>query len=110
MRCWRAHYVYDLPALQLRSLGSWLKMGASTQVKYICNATGEDCSACRYHCTRMPDVDLSPAAYTDGKFPPGCSSKDFVRIDQAEFQVYNSRQPLHCKLNCTIAVPGKDKL
>lgn len=65
-------------------------MGASTQVKYLCNATGEDCSACRYHCTRMPDVDLSPAAYADGKFPPGCSSKDFVRIDQAEFQVCSS--------------------
>ena len=42
----------------------------------------------------MPDVDLSPAAYADGKFPPGCSSKDFVRIDQAEFQVCNSKTPL----------------
>ena len=31
-------------------------------------------------------MDLSPAAYADGKFPPGCSSKDFVRIDQADFQ------------------------
>ncbi len=69
-------------------------MGAPTQVKYLCNATGEDCSACRYHCTRMPDVDLSPAAYADGKFPPGCSSKDFVRIDQAEFQVCNSKTSL----------------
>ncbi|KAL0051641.1 hypothetical protein WJX82_011053 [Trebouxia sp. C0006] len=59
---------------------------SNNQVKYICNATGEDCSACRYHCTRMPDVDLSPAAYADGRFPPGCSSKDFVRIDQAELQ------------------------
>ena len=73
------------------SLGSRVKVGASTQVKYICNATGEECSACRYHCTRMPDVDLSPAAYADGKFPPGCSSKDFVRIDQAELQVCNSK-------------------
>ncbi|KAA6426594.1 MAG: SWI SNF complex subunit SMARCC2 isoform 2 [Trebouxia sp. A1-2] len=52
---------------------------SNNQVKYICNATGEDCSACRYHCTRMPDVDLSPAAYADGKFPPGCSSKDFTQ-------------------------------
>lgn len=43
----------------------------------------------------MPDVDLSPAAYADGKFPPGCSSKDFVKIDSADFQV---SLPLHgCK-------------
>ena len=57
------------------------------QVKYFCNETGVECSVCRYHCVTMPDVDLSPAAYADGKFPPGCSSKDFVRIDQADFQV-----------------------
>lgn len=57
------------------------------QVKYFCNVTNEECSARRYHCIRMPDVDLSPAAYAAGKFPPGCSSKDFVLIDQAEFQV-----------------------
>ncbi|KAL3142735.1 hypothetical protein ABBQ38_003035 [Trebouxia sp. C0009 RCD-2024] len=56
------------------------------QVKYFCNETGVECSECRYHCVTMPDVDLSPAAYADGKFPPGCSSKDFVRIDQADFQ------------------------
>lgn len=59
---------------------------SSNQVKYFCNETGVECSACRYHCVTMPDVDLSPAAYADGKFPPGCSSRDFVKIDQAEFQ------------------------
>ena len=62
-------------------------MSACLQVKYFCNETGVECSVCRYHCVTMPDVDLSPAAYADGKFPPGCSSKDFVRIDQADFQV-----------------------
>lgn len=51
----------------------------------------------------MPDVDLSPAAYAAGKFPPGCSSKDFVLIDQAEFQVSLGLSdanlafmPMHC--------------
>lgn len=62
-------------------------VSACLQVKYFCNETGVECSVCRYHCVTMPDVDLSPAAYADGKFPPGCSSKDFVRIDQADFQV-----------------------
>ncbi len=72
------------------------------QVRYFCNVTGEDCSACRYHCIKMPDVDLSPTAYADGKFPPGCSSTDFVRIDQADFQVCSLQTPciaaslIHC--------------
>lgn len=63
------------------------RSSACLQVKYFCNETGVECSVCRYHCVTMPDVDLSPAAYADGKFPPGCSSKDFVKIDSADFQV-----------------------
>lgn len=48
----------------------------------------------------MPDVDLSPAAYADGKFPPGCSSKDFVRIDQADFQA-SLASTTACVFECT---------
>ncbi|KAK9817370.1 hypothetical protein WJX74_007089 [Apatococcus lobatus] len=55
------------------------------QVRYFCNAMPwVECTACRYHCTKYPDVDLCPAAYADGHFPADCSSKDFVRIDQDE--------------------------
>ena len=68
-----------------RSLGGGAPSAAWQQqrkVKYFCSAMPwVDCTAARYHCTRVPDVDLSPAAFADGRFPPGCSAKDFVRID-----------------------------
>ena len=53
----------------------------ATGVRYFCNVHPyEDCTELRYHCTKLPDVDLCPQAYADGRFPPGCSSKDFVRV------------------------------
>ena len=39
-----------------------------------------DCTALRYHCTKHAGLELCPAAFAEGRFPPGCSSKDFVRI------------------------------
>ena len=39
-----------------------------------------DCTALRYHCTKYPDIDLCPAAFAAGRFPPGTAAKDFVRI------------------------------
>ena len=54
------------------------------QARYRCNALPwVDCTALRYHCTKHPDVDLCPAAFAEGRFPPGCSAKDFVRLDAA---------------------------
>lgn len=40
-----------------------------------------DCTALRYHCTKAPGVDLCPQAYAEGRFPPGCSAADFVRLE-----------------------------
>lgn len=44
----------------------------------------EDVTRLRYHCTKIPDVDLCPLAYADGRFPPGCSAKDFVRVEYTQ--------------------------
>lgn len=50
----------------------------------MCNALPwVDCTALRYHCTKVPDVDLCPAAFAEGRFPPGCCAQDFVRLDAA---------------------------
>lgn len=49
--------------------------------RFFCNALPHvDCTALRYHCTKFPDVDLCPQAFAEGRFPPGCSSKDFIRL------------------------------
>jgi SWI/SNF related-matrix-associated actin-dependent regulator of chromatin subfamily C len=42
-----------------------------------------NCTACRWHCTKYPDIDLCPQAFAEGRFPPGTAAKDFVRIDGA---------------------------
>jgi len=53
----------------------------ATGTKYFCNAYPHiDCTALRYHCTKIPDVDICPLAYAEGRFPPGCSAKDFVKV------------------------------
>ena len=35
----------------------------------------------RYHCARVPDMDLCAACFSAGKMPPGLSSSDFLRMD-----------------------------
>lgn len=58
---------------------------ATTGVRYYCNVHPyEDCTEVRYHCTKLADIDICPAAYAEGRFPPGCSSKDFIRITANE--------------------------
>jgi hypothetical protein len=54
--------------------------------RHVCASTGADCTALRYHCVskRHPDLDLSPAAYADGCFPPGLAARDFVRVAAAD--------------------------
>lgn len=55
---------------------------STSKSQYYCNAMPwVDCTELRYHCTKYPDVDLCPQAFAEGRFPPGCSAKDFVRID-----------------------------
>jgi SWI/SNF related-matrix-associated actin-dependent regulator of chromatin subfamily C len=52
------------------------------QARFFCNAMPwVDCTPARYHCTRLPDVDLCPQAFAEGRFPPGCTAKDFVRLE-----------------------------
>ena len=50
----------------------------------------------RYHCTRLPDVDLCPEAFAEGRFPPACTAADFIRIDAADPKV-----PTLCFCTCT---------
>jgi hypothetical protein len=42
------------------------------------------CTACRYSCKPHPHINLCPAAFAEGRFPPGTSSKDFVRVDRRQ--------------------------
>ena len=50
--------------------------------RFVCSAMPwVDCSASRYHCTKHADVVLCPAAYAEGRFPPGCTAKDFVKVE-----------------------------
>jgi hypothetical protein len=54
----------------------------SVTAKVYCSAMPwVECSALRYHCTKHPDINLCPAAYAEGRFPPGCASRDFVRLE-----------------------------
>lgn len=53
----------------------------ATGTRYYCNAyPNVDCTDLRYHCTKVPDVDLCPRAFAEGRFPPGCAAKDFIRV------------------------------
>ena len=77
------------------------------QARFFCNAMPwVDCTALRYHCTKIPDVDLCPEAYAEGRFPPGCTAKDFIRIDAAKPPVSDACAPemiLHCCCKTTLA-------
>lgn len=56
----------------------------AVQVRFFCNAMPwVDCTALRYHCTKLPDIDLCPEAFADGRFPPGCTARDFIRLTGA---------------------------
>lgn len=58
---------------------------AADGARFFCNAMPwVDCTALRYHCVKLPDVDLCPLAYAEGRFPPGCSAQDFVKIENNE--------------------------
>jgi SWI/SNF related-matrix-associated actin-dependent regulator of chromatin subfamily C len=41
-----------------------------------------NCTQCRYHCTKYPDIDLCPRAFAEGRLPPGTAAKDFIKIDK----------------------------
>ena len=64
------------------------------QARFFCNAMPwVECTPLRYHCTKIPDVDLCPEAFADGRFPPGCTAADFICIDQSEMQVNPAPTP-----------------
>jgi hypothetical protein len=50
--------------------------------RFVCAAMPwVDCTALRYHCTKLPGVDLCPQAYAEGRFPPTTAASDFVRLE-----------------------------
>lgn len=56
--------------------------------RFFCNAdTSHDCTALRYHCTSIPDVDICSECFANGRFPIGMTSKNFVRIEQCAKEV-----------------------
>ena len=84
------------------------------QPRYFCNAMPwVDCTALRYHCTKLPDIDLCPEAYAEGRFPPGCTARDFIKLDGARAPPVSPFQGLRlpragialCKC-CGIAAAG----
>ncbi len=58
---------------------------ATEKVTFVCNISGKNCTNVRYHCTKIPDYDLSPESFEEckkeNKFAPGMTETDFVRID-----------------------------
>lgn len=59
-------------------------MRVGVKLQFFCNAMPwVDCTACRYHCTKYPDIDLCPAAFAAGRFPPGTCAKDFIKVDSS---------------------------
>eukprot|EP00775_Hariotina_reticulata_P005697 gene5697-5935_t len=67
--------------------GSDIGLNPSVLCPVYCSAMPwVDCTMLRYHCTRYPDVNLCPAAFAEGRFPAGCSSRDFVRLDGTQRQ------------------------
>ena len=76
------------------------------QARYFCNAMPwVDCTALRYHCTKLPDVDLCPEAYAEGRFPPGCTARDFIKLDGARAPPVSPLPPALCK-RCGTAAAG----
>lgn len=43
-----------------------------------------DCTESYYHCTTRPNIDLCHQAYSEGRFPAGTSSKDYIKIDSSQ--------------------------
>jgi hypothetical protein len=67
--------------------GSDIGLNPSVLCPVYCSAMPwVDCTMLRYHCTRYPDINLCPTAFAEGRFPAGCSSRDFVRVDGCDRQ------------------------
>lgn len=64
---------------------------AGGKLQFFCNAMPwVNCTSCRYHCSKYPDIDLCPKAFAEGRFPPGTCAKDFVKIDKASAKARQS--------------------
>ena len=72
-------------------------------MRFFCNAMPwVDCTALRYHCTKLPDVDLCAEAFADGRFPPGCTARDFVKLDGARAPQVSTRILSACAALCNV--------
>ena len=65
---------------------------ATDRVKFVCNISGKECEGVRYHCTKIPDYDLSEESFAelrkgDKPFPPGITETDFVRMDASKAEM-----------------------
>jgi len=50
--------------------------------RFRCNLTGKDCTAARYHCTAVPDFDISADVDLEtADLPPGVTPADFILIE-----------------------------
>jgi SWI/SNF related-matrix-associated actin-dependent regulator of chromatin subfamily C len=64
---------------------------AGGKLQFFCNAMPwVNCTSCRYHCTKYPDIDLCPKAFAEGRFPPGTCAKDFIKIDKSSVKARQS--------------------
>ncbi len=56
--------------------------GGSGGPRFRCNVTGKDCTAARYHCTAVPDFDVSADVDLEtAELPPGVTPADFILIE-----------------------------
>lgn len=56
-------------------------MRKNTSSKTIaCNACGSPCNNLRYHNTKTQDLDLCASCFTEGRFPSGSNSSEFVKL------------------------------
>jgi len=56
--------------------------GGSGGPRFRCNVTGKDCTMARYHCTAVPDFDVSADVdLENADLPPGVTPADFILIE-----------------------------
>ncbi|PSC72177.1 swi snf complex [Micractinium conductrix] len=68
-------------------LGNWMRLPAlASKADFYCRGAdcGTLCTPLRHHCLKKPDLDLCPTCFKEGKFPPGMSARDFVRLEAAD--------------------------
>ncbi|KAL4441240.1 hypothetical protein ABPG77_011477 [Micractinium sp. CCAP 211/92] len=74
-------------------LSNWARQPAlASKHNFYCRGAscGALCTELRHHCLKKPDLDLCPKCFKEGKFPPGMSARDFIRLEAADAVPDNS--------------------